>query len=634
MTIMRKILSALSRWCRATVSVLPVVAILAFTACDEKNEVAIPATLDIPEESLQFFEYGISFSATSSGDVLTVKLSFTSSLSWSVTIEDPKDGKPITWLTVNPSSGNSGPNEITVTAQDNISEQPRSAKITITCGSISKSINVVQFGQKSSGGLVVSPAQVTLVKQEKTQLTAFDTDGKPVTATWSSSNDMIAAVDPSGQVEGHNPGTAIITAQADGKSGTCQVTVEDDIPVQSLTFDKTELSLNVGETYTLTPIFTPENATNQTIYRWASTAPAIATVDDNGLVTAVAPGKALIRAGLDPQGTIMAECEVTVIDPNAVVVESVTLDITQATIGIKQANPLILTATVTPENALDNSSIEWKSSNPDIVKAESLNKTQGKVFGVAAGKATVMAYINGKYAECEVTVEGGSSSLSDPAPDGSVNLGLSVYWATSNLSQTGLCANPYDYGDYYAWGETEPHYSSLEPKTWKEGTTGYYTSTYKWIYNGNKQKITKYCGNSPYWAGSGEMDNKTVLDPEDDAAHVILGNKWHTPTEAEWQELVDNCTWSWTDSYQESGISGMIVTSNKTGFKDRSIFFPTSGDFYGTDLAVAGSAGWYWTSTCFADLPSSASCGYVHYGNLSVNAHDRYFGFTIRPVTE
>lgn len=652
---MRKIFSVLSKCCRAAVAVLPIVAVLALTTCDENNEVEIPATLDIPEESLQFFEYGINFEAASqSGDVLTVKLSFTSSLSWSISIENAKDGSSITWLKVNPTSGSAGPNEITVSAQDNSSEQPRSAKITITCGSISKTINVTQAGLEKSnqeGGLTVNPAEVKLVKQEKIQLKALDADGNQVSATWSSSNEKIASVDPSGQVEARNPGEAIITAQADGKTGTCKVTVEDEIAVQSLTFDKTELSLNVGETYTLTPIFTPDNATNKTIYKWVSTVPAVAKVDDNGMVTAVAAGKTSIRAGLDSKGTIMAECVVTVTDPDAVTVESVVLDITEATIIIDQEEPLILTATVTPEKALDKLSIEWKSSNPKTVVVESINKTQAKVTGLAAGKETVTANIGGKSATCQITVN-------EPEIEEVVDMGLSVKWRAWNLGAT----KPIEYGDYYAWGETEPYYTSLsyslswglDPDGWKEGKSeGYRWQSYKYRTSGFYawQDGTDHLIVSKYntQEGNGPVDNKTVLDPEDDAAHVILGGDWRMPTLEEWQELLDNCTTEYIKMYDYVykngsnpgfGASAMKFTSKING---NSIILPLSGHFFTDYISIYNSYyGYYWSSSLVESYieeekqwaPGQAWACIIVEKEVKLGRDTRSNGLPIRPVTK
>ncbi len=103
-----------------------------------------------------------------------------------------------------------------------------------------------------------------------------------------------------------------------------------------------------------------------------------------------------------------------------------------------------------------------------------------------------------------------------------VDLGLpsGLIWATCNVG----AAKPEDYGDYFAWGETEPK-------------DDYWWSTYKWC-NGDWDKLTKYCTDSYYWdsSSSSSMDNKTVLDPEDDAAHVNWGGSWRMPTDEEWTE--------------------------------------------------------------------------------------------------
>ena len=91
-----------------------------------------------------------------------------------------------------------------------------------------------------------------------------------------------------------------------------------------------------------------------------------------------------------------------------------------------------------------------------------------------------------------------------------VDLGLTsgTLWATCNVGATA----PEDYGDYFAWGETEPK----EDYSW---------STYKWC-NGSYKTQTKYCTNSKY----GTVDDKTELEPEDDAAFVNWGSTWRMPT--------------------------------------------------------------------------------------------------------
>lgn len=131
-----------------------------------------------------------------------------------------------------------------------------------------------------------------------------------------------------------------------------------------------------------------------------------------------------------------------------------------------------------------------------------------------------------------------------------VDLGLSsgLKWATMNVGSTSVM----DYGKFYAWGETEPwsgnHRSIVS--TW---------DLYKWC-NGSEKSMTKYCTNSEY----GTVDNKTTLEPEDDAATQNWGGAWRMPTEEEQEELVNNCYWVWTSNYKGSGAAGYIVYAAKS----------------------------------------------------------------------
>lgn len=134
-----------------------------------------------------------------------------------------------------------------------------------------------------------------------------------------------------------------------------------------------------------------------------------------------------------------------------------------------------------------------------------------------------------------------------------VDLGLpsGVKWASFNLG----AAAPEGYGDYYAWGETTPK----EDYSW---------ATYKFELGADSMgPFSKYVTISSY----GTTDNKTVLDPEDDAASIYWGDGWRIPTDAEWTELRDNCTWTWTT---EKGINGRRVISN---VNENSIFFTGCG---------------------------------------------------------
>jgi hypothetical protein len=207
-----------------------------------------------------------------------------------------------------------------------------------------------------------------------------------------------------------------------------------------------------------------------------------------------------------------------------------------------------------------------------------------------------------------------------PVPE-AVDLGLpsGLKWASFNLGAT----KPEEYGDYYAWGETEPYYSSQDPLTWRDGKTGYDWAYYKWC-NGSSNTMTKYCTNSDY-GYNGFSDWKTVLDLEDDAAHVNLGGNWRMPTDAEWTELMENCTWTWTT---QNGVEGRLVTASN----GNSIFLPAAGRRYRASLYDVGSGGLYWSSSLSTDYPYLAWYAYYHSGYVGGVNLNRYLGVSVRPV--
>ena len=194
-----------------------------------------------------------------------------------------------------------------------------------------------------------------------------------------------------------------------------------------------------------------------------------------------------------------------------------------------------------------------------------------------------------------------------PVPD-PVDLGLSVKWASFNVGAT----KPEEYGDYYAWGETEPK----DDYSW---------ATYKWC-KGSDNTLTKYSTKSEY-GYNGFTDTKTVLDPEDDAAHVNFGGSWRMPTDAEWTELRNNCTWTWTT---QNGVNGHLVTASN----GNSIFLPAGGGREGSSLPYPGSCGNYWSSSLYAGYPYDAWC--VESGSDEVLRYGyyRYYGQSVRPVYE
>ena len=177
-----------------------------------------------------------------------------------------------------------------------------------------------------------------------------------------------------------------------------------------------------------------------------------------------------------------------------------------------------------------------------------------------------------------------------------VDLGLSVKWATCNVGAT----TPEDYGNYYAWGET----ATKETYNWNT-----YFDT-----NDGGNTFTKYNNNG----------EKAVLDPGDDAAHVNWGGSWRMPTKAEWEELGENCTWTWTT---QNGINGCKVTSNKAGYTDKFIFLPAAGLRYD-----GAPSGYYWSSSLNEYCSYDAWFLYFNSDGRSRNGYYRCLGLSVRPV--
>ena len=218
-------------------------------------------------------------------------------------------------------------------------------------------------------------------------------DATNKTVTWTSSDEKVATVDENGKVTAVGAGKAVITAKADGKSASCEITVT--VPVTSVTLDKTELSLEKDETDVLTAVVSPEDAADKTV-TWTSSNAAVATVDQNGKVTAVGAGTAVITAISNADETIKATCKVTV----TVSVASVTLNKTE--LSLEKDESEVLTAVVAPEDAADKT-VTWTSSDDSVATVDQ----NGKVTAVGAGTAVITAVSNAdntKKAACTVTV--------------------------------------------------------------------------------------------------------------------------------------------------------------------------------------------------------------------------------------
>ncbi len=248
--------------------------------------------------------------------------------------------------------------------------------------------------------MTVTPSRIEIIEGESAALSARVSPeaASDRAVAWSSSDRSVVTVDKTGTVQGLKPGTATVTATAEGKSGTCAVTVKAKaVNVTEVTLDKTELTMTEGETETLTATVRPDNADNRKV-TWSSDKTDVATVDGAGKVTAVRAGEAVVTVTTEDGGKT-ASCKVTV-KAKTVSVTEVTLDRTELT--LTEGETETLTATVKPDNA-DNRKVTWSSDKTDVATVDGA----GKVTAVKPGEAvvTVTTEDGGKTATCRVTVK-------------------------------------------------------------------------------------------------------------------------------------------------------------------------------------------------------------------------------------
>ena len=166
---------------------------------------------------------------------------------------------------------------------------------------------------------------------------------------------------------------------------------------------------------------------------------------------------------------------------------------------------------------------------------------------------------------------------------------------------------PEEYGNYFAWGET----SQKEYYAWQSYFENPYDENNEWI---------------------GSATTTDVAGTDKDAATVILGEKWRMPTYEEVKELMEKCSWTWSDY---NGVKGYTVESNVAGYEGNFIFLPAAGNYDKTSIKQEGSYGGYWSSTPLDSESKAAAYIFYFYGETihSTQSSNRYTGRTIRPVT-
>jgi hypothetical protein len=184
-------------------------------------------------------------------------------------------------------------------------------------------------------------------------------------------------------------------------------------------------------------------------------------------------------------------------------------------------------------------------------------------------------------------------------------------WAICNVGAD----TPEGYGDYFAWGETQPKSS-------------YSWSNYQYCH-GNENTLIKYCF-SPIYGYNGFTDNLITLLPEDDAATANWGGDWRTPTREEWQELYNSTSYSWITL---NGVKGRILIASN----GNSLFLPAAGylnDNDNSSLYSVGFSGYYWSSSLNTYVYPNRAWNSYYYSDsqCSTSNWPRNCGQSVRPV--
>ena len=309
------------------------------------------------------------------------------------------------------------PGSATITA---ISSSGISARCTITVTDVP--VSSVTLSKTSISILIGSAYQLTA--------TVLPADAKNKTLTWTSSNVTIATVDTTGKVTAKALGTATITAKSNnGKTAACLVTV-NPVKITALTLSPASTTISIGKgevlgkKITLKANITPTNATIRT-FNWTTTNSKVATVDQNGVVTSVGYGTAIIRATAKDGSGVYGQSTVTV----KKYVTQLTLSRTSA--PVIPGKTVTLGITVLPADAFDKQ-VSWASSNTAVATVSSA----GVVTGLRLGTATITATAkdgSGVKAICTVTVGQPAASVTLNLPKITIGVGQAVSTVTAGV---------------------------------------------------------------------------------------------------------------------------------------------------------------------------------------------------------
>ena len=519
------------------------------------------------------------------------------------------------WLTATPVQGKKGSTEISLQASENKSLNSRSATLSIGVEGLTsakKDITVTQEGVATDLG--DSSLQFGWEESQKeVKITVPDSWSAMVSDSWFSLS----------QYSGSGGETIVVEAKAndgeDGRTGTITIASEGHSLKITVIQQGQYLKINstagevgaMGGSVSLT-VTTSVGETAVVEYEGDAKDWVTFGSDDDGVYT--------LQVAYNPSAssrTAQFVIKPTMSTTNAACTSGVKFAVTQrgrvlnanvSKIEVSVIGGTSSTYTITADSTYTITKPE--SDNWYILQHDAANGTFCIVVSenttgeerTSQITASLTGLPSGETKNLIITVEQADVMLYE-----AVDLGLpsGLKWASYNLGAT----KPEEYGGYYAWGETE----EKENYDW---------STYKWC-NGSENSLTKYCTNSSY----GTVDNKTILDPEDDVVHIQCGDRWRIPGQADIQELIDNCTWVRTTL---NGVTGCRVTSKING---NSIFFPAAGHRGGTEIYNDNYFGYYWSCSLYTVNSLNQYANSLFFNSSGeIDNYLRATGYTVRPV--
>ncbi|MDE6809929.1 MAG: Ig-like domain-containing protein [Muribaculaceae bacterium] len=272
--------------------------------------------------------------------------------------------------------------------------------VTAKCGELTAECKVyVTRNVIAVESISLSESAVTLTTGEETILTVTisPADATDPTVMWATSDETVATV-TNGTVKAVGEGSATITASVGDKKAECNVTVKSSIiAVETITVAPSALVLKCGDTGQLKAEVRPDNATDKTI-KWSSSDTDVATVDNNGVVTAIKPGSVNITAS---SGDKTASCRLIV---NPIEVTEIVLSETE--VELTPGKNITLQVTIKPDNATDKT-VVWSSDNDEVA----IVSPTGDVTAIGEGEAMVTARCGSQTAVCIVNVVPGTITL-------------------------------------------------------------------------------------------------------------------------------------------------------------------------------------------------------------------------------